>query len=96
MFHKHKSFGPELYGLPRLCDQSEQPRPFSPKAIKEKLEKKYPTKDINKIAKAKAKRNVKKGIQQSMWSFVTISGDDSDGDNILDSDKDKKPPAKRK
>ena len=65
--HRHKTFGPELWGVARRSDPD---LPFSPKAVKEKLEQKYKKIPASTLAKRIAKRNVKNGVQQSMLAYM--------------------------
>ena len=92
--HRHRTFGPELWGVPR---RSNPDLPFSPKAIKERLEKSNKVSQ-SVLAKQKAKRNVKRGTQTSMLSFLVDPLDENDhcNDNETDNNDDnydKKPAA---
>ena len=65
-FHRHKTFGPELYGKERKRDQT---LPFSPAAIKSNLANKK-QKSQSEIAISIAKREVKQGRQSSLLSYL--------------------------
>ena len=86
--HNHRSFGPELFGQERCRDFH---LPFSPLAVKKQLETKHPP-SASKIAIAKAKREVKRGIQKSILSFVV---DKTEVDYASSSDDEKKPAARK-
>lgn len=92
--HRHRTFGPELWGVPRRSDPD---LPFSPKAIKERLEKTHKVSQ-SKLAKLKAKREVKRGTQTSMLSFLHDPLDDQNSEQEYEldgheSDDEKKPAA---